>query len=96
MSNGDPILQSATATSEKPNSAWFAANQLSFGSEAALIAFTDVMFALGEFNVQHRASLLDRYLIWEKLVDADAVETKLRFRRMIDAKLAAWNAGSKQ
>jgi hypothetical protein len=78
--------------SEDRKPAWLAANQLSFVSEAALIAFSDVMFALGDLNERHRHSLLDRFLRWEKLVDAEAVETKRLFRLMIDQKIAVWKA----
>lgn len=92
MTRSHASLDSAERRSEDRKPAWLAANQLSFVSEAALIAFSDVMFALGDLNERHRHSLLDRFLRWEKLVDAEAVETKRLFRLMIDQKIAVWKA----
>ncbi|PSH63337.1 hypothetical protein CU102_24040 [Phyllobacterium brassicacearum] len=69
---------------------WLAAMALSMGSEEATIAFSNVMFSLGEMNERHRHALLERHRLWEQLVDDGATETKRLFREMVDEKLRAW------
>lgn len=69
---------------------WLAAMALSMGSEAATIAFSHVMFSLGEMNERHRQALLERYQVWEQLVDDDGAETKRLFREMVDKELKSW------
>ncbi|MGO4450448.1 hypothetical protein AB4Y96_16120 [Phyllobacterium sp. TAF24] len=96
MKRANPLNNSANAHHEKHKPAWLAANHLSFVSSEALIAFSDVMFALGELNEHHKLALLERFLRWEKLVDEDAVEIKRLFRVMIDEKLAEWAAAKNQ
>ncbi|MBA8904161.1 hypothetical protein [Phyllobacterium sp. P30BS-XVII] len=71
--------------------AWVAAHALSIGSKEAWLAFSEIMFSLGEYNEAHRSALLERYQKWEKLVDSNAIEIKLRFRQLVDEKLEAWN-----
>jgi hypothetical protein len=69
------------------NRVMFAAMALSVGSEAAHIAFSDVVFALGEINDRQRDTLLDRLNLWEQLVSDDVEETKRMFRVMVEEKV---------
>lgn len=95
--NNRPKTAALIETNAKSNkSAFLAASRMSFVSEEAMIAFSDIMFALGELNERARNTLLERFLIWESLVDEDSAETKRLFRQMIDDQILAWAADSAQ
>jgi hypothetical protein len=72
------------------NRVMLAAMALSVRSQAAHIAFSDVVFSLGELNDHHRKALLDRLNLWEQLVSDDVEETKRMFRVMVEEKMKTW------